>query len=179
MQGTHLPRCVRFKVHFAKTLLGTPVLNSLLHATLKPSTIHHTTTWTNVMIQSAAATSQQAWHRAAPIIFTSATVFLSGHIVFKYGFAIKPTLGISMVPTIAAAGDWVLISRSYRRGRHVVVGDMVSFAHPVKVEQSAIKRVIGMPGDFVLRDTPGKGAGVMLRVCLESGYRIAHAFRKL
>lgn len=75
-----------------------------------------------------------------------------------------------MVPTIAASGNWVLISRSYRRGRNVAVGDVVSFAHPVIVGQSAIKRVIGMPGDFVLRDTPGKGAGVMLQVCLESGY---------
>lgn len=59
-----------------------------------------------------------------------------------------------MLPTIAVTSDQVLISRSYRRGRGIVVGDLVSIKHPMFPEQGAIKRVLGMPGDYVLRDTP-------------------------
>ena len=74
-----------------------------------------------------------------------------------------------MLPTLASSGTSVVISKWYRRGRGVEVGDMVSFKHPIDPESSAIKRVVGMPGDFVLRDTPGKGDGTMIQVRLECG----------
>ena len=63
-----------------------------------------------------------------------------------------------MMPTFNSFGDAVLISKYYRRGRGVQVGDIVSFVHPIDSEERAIKRVLGMPGDFVCRDTPGTGA---------------------
>lgn len=69
-----------------------------------------------------------------------------------------------MLPTLESSGTSVLISKFYRRGRGIEVGDMVSFTHPIEPEFRAIKRVIGMPGDFVLRDTPGKGDGMMIQV---------------
>lgn len=61
-----------------------------------------------------------------------------------------------MMPTILSFGDWVWISKYYRRGRGVVAGDLVSFTSPIRDGEAAIKRVIGLPGDFVLMDTPGK-----------------------
>lgn len=69
-----------------------------------------------------------------------------------------------MLPTLASSGTSVVISKYYRHGRKVQVGDMVSFKHPVHEDWRAIKRVVGMPGDFVLRDTPGKGDGSMIQV---------------
>ena len=54
-----------------------------------------------------------------------------------------------MLPTLSVDGDGVVISRYYRRGRGIQVGDAVAFKHPVVPETGAIKRVVGMPGDFV------------------------------
>lgn len=78
-----------------------------------------------------------------------------------------------MMPTIFSFGEWVWISKYYRRGRDVEVGDLVSFKSPIRDGEHAIKRVIGLPGDFVLMNTPGKSdamiqvrpskAGVLLR----------------
>ncbi|KAI9711852.1 MAG: hypothetical protein M1820_001997 [Bogoriella megaspora] len=61
-----------------------------------------------------------------------------------------------MVPTLDPIGTLVFTSKRYRRGRGIQVGDLVSFDHPVK-HGRGLKRVVGMPGDFVLRDTPGAG----------------------
>lgn len=77
-----------------------------------------------------------------------------------------------MTPTFNALGDMVLISKYYRRGRSIQVGDVVSFAHPIETDARAIKRVIGLAGDFVVRDMPvavegGElvgGRGVMVQV---------------
>lgn len=64
-------------------------------------------------------------------------------------------------------GDWVLISKLHRRGRDVKVGDIVAFDSVVHAEERVIKRVIGLGGDLVLRDTPGSsegGGGSMIQV---------------
>ena len=71
-----------------------------------------------------------------------------------------------MLPTFEVIGDWALISRYYRRGRDIKVGDIVSFASVVDPRDSVIKRVIGMQGDYVLRDTPGMN-DTMIQVCLD------------
>lgn len=75
-----------------------------------------------------------------------------------------------MLPTMAVKGDRVYVDKLYRRGRGIQVGDVVDFKHPLHPGEGAIKRVLGMPGDFVLRDTPeiegekGKGKGMMTQV---------------
>lgn len=56
--------------------------------------------------------------------------------------------GASMLPTIYLAGDIVILSKFHRRGRGIAVGDVVAFHHPI-FASGMIKRVIGMPGDFV------------------------------
>ena len=83
--------------------------------------------------------------------------FLAYHIFTHYFFECSMGYGISMLPTIRTTGDWLLISKYYRRGRGVEVGDMVSFKHPVASDGTmGVKRVVGMSGDFVLSGTPGQ-----------------------
>jgi len=77
----------------------------------------------------------------------------------------KQTWGPSMIPTLSWDGVWVLISRFFhRRGRNIAIGDLISFENPIRPGYYSIKRVIGMPGDFVCRDTPGKGDGWLVQV---------------
>lgn len=95
------------------------------------------------------------------------------HVFLRYFHSWDLCHGISMMPTIFSFGEWVCISKYYRRGRDVEVGDLVSFKSPIRDGEHAIKRVIGLPGDFVLMNTPGKSdamiqvrpskAGVLLR----------------
>lgn len=66
-----------------------------------------------------------------------------------------------MVPTINARGVWVYTDFTSRRGRGVKVGDVVDFNHPMIQGAGAIKRVMGMPGDFVVKDG-GQGDGKMM-----------------
>lgn len=91
-------------------------------------------------------------------------IFLIGHLISTYVVTIRPCIGPSMLPTINWEGDWILISKFHRRGYGVNVGDLVSYYHPIRQGYKGVKRVVGMPGDFVLRDTPGKGDGWMVQV---------------
>jgi len=96
-------------------------------------------------------------------VSTTQLIFFT-HLIWDNFFSIGDTLGASMVPTFAAANDWVLISKLHSRGRGIEAGDLVSFLHPVDGPGvSVIKRVIGMPGDFVVKD-PSDGSGEMLQV---------------
>jgi len=69
-----------------------------------------------------------------------------------------------MLPTIEVRGDWIVLDRSARNGRGVEVGDIVSFKSLSEPGVRMMKRVIGMPGDFVMRDTPGSGSNAMFQV---------------
>ncbi|KAI9827799.1 MAG: hypothetical protein M1832_004288 [Thelocarpon impressellum] len=91
-------------------------------------------------------------------------IFAACHLFAEYLLSVKGTYGPSMLPTIEVRDDWVFISKLHRRGRGIEVGDVVSIMHPMIPEVGAIKRVLGMPGDFVLRDTPGQGKGMMIQV---------------
>lgn len=90
-------------------------------------------------------------------------VFLAGHIFVEYFYLVSSSYGISMLPTISSCDDWLCISKYYRRGRGIEVGDLVSFQIPITVGESAVKRVIGLEGDFVLMNTPEK-SGAMIQV---------------
>lgn len=69
-----------------------------------------------------------------------------------------------MLTTLSAYGDGVLVSHLHRRGRGIQVGDVVGFKHPIEPGYGVIKRVVGMPGDFVMRDSPGGGKGELTRM---------------
>lgn len=92
-----------------------------------------------------------------------------GYLVMHTIAWIRPANGPSMLPTLSiwspeAGCDYLLVSYLYRRGRDIHVGDIVSFWHPVRRGTIAMKRVVAMPGDFVLRDTPGQGDGTLIQV---------------
>ncbi|KAF7862682.1 hypothetical protein EAF04_007555 [Stromatinia cepivora] len=69
-----------------------------------------------------------------------------------------------MLPTISVSDEWFLIDRSRRRGRHVKVGDIVSFDSVVEPGEKAFKRVLGVEGDCVMMGTPGTGDTKMIRI---------------
>lgn len=48
------------------------------------------------------------------------------------------------------------------------MGDMVAFTHPLEPEAGALKRVVGMPGDFVCTGEKVGGGGErgMIQVCV-------------
>lgn len=106
-------------------------------------------------------------------------ITLSAHVFATYFYTISWTWGISMVPTMAADGVAVLISKHYRRGRDVHVGDLVTFKHPLKPDMRAIKRVVGLEGDFVVRDSPHAPRGIMIQVpkghCYVVGDNLEHS----
>lgn len=87
--------------------------------------------------------------------------FLAFHVCTEYFYVVSDTYGISMLPTLNSTGDWLLISKYHRRGRGIEVGDLVSFKHPLHEEEFAVKRVMGLEGDFVLMNTPEKSAAMI------------------
>lgn len=92
-------------------------------------------------------------------------VFL-GHFFFDHVYAYAALQGPSMLPTFEIANDRVIVSRWYRRGRGIQVGDVVTFDSVVSDQDRAVKRVVGLEGDYVLRDAPGGAGREMLQVCL-------------
>lgn len=62
-----------------------------------------------------------------------------------------------MYPTINFRGEWLLVSKLHKHGKGVEVGDLVMFKNPLFRGRTATKRVLGMPGDFVLKDAPSSG----------------------
>ncbi|KAL2075472.1 hypothetical protein VTL71DRAFT_415 [Oculimacula yallundae] len=101
-----------------------------------------------------------------PLRFITAMLQLTFgfHVFTQYGFSLNPTAGASMLPTILVQGDWMLVDRRFRRGRGVGVGDVVSFHSVVEPGEAAMKRVVGMEGDYVVRNTPGQGGDGMVMV---------------
>jgi len=57
-----------------------------------------------------------------------------------------------MYPTIPSERSYNILSRRHKRGKGIQIGDVVVFSSPIFPEQRSCKRVIGMPGDYVLRD---------------------------
>lgn len=87
------------------------------------------------------------------------------HLGITYGYTISPAQGPSMLPTFTVDGDWILCDHTRRYGRGVSVGDLVVYRIPVFTNQWGVKRVTGMPGDYVSVGTPGDpGEELMIQV---------------
>ncbi|KAM0805010.1 peptidase S24/S26A/S26B/S26C [Usnea florida] len=99
--------------------------------------------------------------RLPRLTFDAANILLIGHFLTTHVGSFALTAGPSMLPTINAQGVRVYIDRTYRRGRGIQLGDVVDFHHPMVPGVSAIKRVMGMPGDFVVKDG-GEGSDKMM-----------------
>ncbi|KAI0865749.1 peptidase S24/S26A/S26B/S26C [Xylaria cubensis] len=93
------------------------------------------------------------------VLFTTAQSFAFAHMVMAYGWSIGAGWGPSMMPTFLATSEWFVTDKRYRRGRDVQVGDCVVYSIPVKPGEEGVKRVMGMPGDYVLLNTPPLIAG--------------------
>ena len=63
-----------------------------------------------------------------------------------------------MVPTLTVSGDIVYTSSRYARGNGIEFGDVIEFKHPMEPAAGVVKRVMGLPGDFV-REDGGLGRG--------------------
>ncbi|KAK1688004.1 peptidase S24/S26A/S26B/S26C [Colletotrichum godetiae] len=86
------------------------------------------------------------------------------HVMMEYGFFMGPASGPSMLPTFQVAGESILVDHRYRYGRNVLVGDLVHFKIPIFPESDGIKRVIGMPGDYVMLGSPDAEKQKMIQV---------------
>lgn len=121
---------------------------------------------------AAAATAAAATPPPPPSILTQQLHYvvrtLQGfcflHLFWEHFYSVGVASGASMLPTINIEGDFIVVSKLYSRGRGVGVGDLISYVHPVDGPGIHVcKRVIGMPGDFVVTDPMG-APGDMLQV---------------
>ncbi|KAK3378203.1 peptidase S24/S26A/S26B/S26C [Podospora didyma] len=85
------------------------------------------------------------------------------HLFMEYGFTVSASHGPSMLPTFEVLGEWVLVSRWHRFGRGVSVGDLIAYNIPIN-NDVGVKRVLGLPGDYVLVNSPETGSDVMIQV---------------
>lgn len=68
-----------------------------------------------------------------------------------------------MLPFWDIIGEGAVTSQFYRRGKGIKVGDLVLFKVPIN-DSNAIKRVAGLPGDYVLSFSPESGRDEMTQV---------------
>ncbi|KAI1284327.1 LexA/Signal peptidase [Xylaria sp. FL0933] len=94
------------------------------------------------------------------LLYAAGQTFCLAHIVWAYGFSIGPGWGPSMLPTFLVTNEWFVTDKRYRRGRGVRVGDCVVYSIPVDPGEEGLKRVMGMPGDYVLLNSPPSPAAV-------------------
>ncbi|KAF2970034.1 hypothetical protein GQX73_g3495 [Xylaria multiplex] len=92
------------------------------------------------------------------VLFATAQTFALTHVIWAYGMSIGFGWGPSMMPTFLATNEWFVTDKRYRRGRGVQVGDCVVYSIPVKPGEEGLKRVMGMPGDYVLLNSPPSSA---------------------
>jgi mitochondrial inner membrane protease subunit 1 len=91
-----------------------------------------------------------------PLRLTSSVLKLCclTHLTFTEFIQVAPSQGPSMVPTFTVQGDWILSDMTCRRGRGVGVGDVVMYRIPISDINCGVKRIIGMPGDYVTLRNP-------------------------
>ncbi|KAI0405292.1 LexA/Signal peptidase [Xylaria palmicola] len=92
------------------------------------------------------------------VLFATVQTVAFAHVVMAYGVSISAGTGPSMLPTFLVTNEWSVTDKRYRRGRGVQVGDCVAYSIPVEPGQDGLKRVMGMPGDYVLLSSPPSSA---------------------
>lgn len=80
--------------------------------------------------------------------FGYCTVSLVGHYLIN----VNGSEGESMVPTIPSSHSLSIHSPRYRHGKGVKLGDIVHAKNPILARRLVGKRVIGLPGDYVVYD---------------------------
>ncbi|KFH43647.1 Mitochondrial inner membrane protease subunit-like protein [Hapsidospora chrysogenum ATCC 11550] len=96
-----------------------------------------------------------------PFRFTISTFKLlcALHLFQTHVFEVGPAQGPSMLPTFSIDGDWIAADKTHARNRRgaLRVGDLVMYRIPVSPDAMGIKRLVGLPGDYVSIGTPGQG----------------------
>ncbi|KAK0666844.1 putative mitochondrial inner membrane protease subunit 1 [Cercophora samala] len=94
--------------------------------------------------------------RPLRLLFSYLKLLALLHLIWNNLLSLAPAQGPSMLATYPIEGTWHLTSRLSRLGRHLAVGDIVTFTLPDRPSAIGVKRVIGLPGDYVLIGTPGE-----------------------
>lgn len=93
----------------------------------------------------------------------AARLLAAAHLTITYFYSWGATSGPSMLPGWEVFGQGAVVSHLHRRGAGVRVGDLVKYRIPIN-DGEGIKRVAGLPGDYVLVHSPGGGPGHMIQV---------------
>ncbi len=102
-------------------------------------------------------------HPFRVLLYTCKALAL-GHLAVTYGYSGGYGWGPSMLPTFLTMDEWFVTSRACRRGRGIQVGDCIVYSIPVEPGEEGIKRVLGLPGDYVLLNSPGASSTSMIQV---------------
>lgn len=100
------------------------------------------------------------------VTLSAAKLLCAVHLFETHGYQVSSTIGPSMMPTFSVDGDWIAADMSHTRNRRnaLRVGDLILYRIPLD-DGNGIKRLVGMPGDFVSVGTPGeRGAEKMIQV---------------
>lgn len=101
------------------------------------------------------------------------SMYCSWNLFTTYFYDTAITGGWSMYPTIPNHQSSMIQSRRYAGGRNIQLGDVVEINSPIQQRGKVAKRVIGMPGDYVVRDAnlaPTVG-GASLHGNVEQGWK--------
>ncbi|KAL1881893.1 Mitochondrial inner membrane peptidase complex subunit [Diaporthe australafricana] len=101
--------------------------------------------------------------RPVPLFVDAGKCLAALHLFCAYGYDWGSVSGPSMLPGWSVWGEGAIISNRHRRGRDIEVGDLVRFKIPVD-DGVAIKRVLGLAGDYVMMGTPETGRDSMIQV---------------
>lgn len=95
--------------------------------------------------------------RFGRVLLTTVSLFSTLYLIRAHLLDWSANSGPSMLPTIPARHSYTLSSLWHRQGRGVRLGDVVQIKHPHFQGSLAGKRVVGLEGDFVVRDRDGSG----------------------
>ncbi|KAF3930607.1 hypothetical protein ABW19_dt0205028 [Dactylella cylindrospora] len=112
-------------------------------------------------------TARYPWRRSLSYLITAVKFLAFCHVFASKFLMIGVCEGPSMLPTFPNTTSSILMNHLYSRGRGVKVGDLVTANRPDEMGVMLLKRVIGMPGDYVVVDPIAAGRGeetMMVRV---------------
>ncbi|KAK1780392.1 mitochondrial inner membrane protease [Copromyces sp. CBS 386.78] len=96
------------------------------------------------------------------VLFSTLKLLAFTHLFLEHVLSMAPASGPSMLPTFEVVGEWLVVSRFHKYGNSVKVGDLVVYQIPISTSgELGVKRIMGMPGDYVLVDTPVPGGGTV------------------
>lgn len=97
------------------------------------------------------------------VLCATAKLLAAGHVAVTYFYSWGAVTGPSMLPGWEIWGEGAIVSHLHRHGVGVRVGDVVKFKVPT-TDDDAIKRLAGLPGDYVLVHSPESGRDEMIQV---------------